>query len=210
MNALVNRITPSITNMIRMDHSHVLALFHRYKPDVSTGRKRALVTNACLALEVHAELEEEIFYPALRSVMSEDPIFQKSEPEHAEMRRLIGDLRARATDGSAVGDLSYDDKFLELMRIVLHHVADEETTLLPMAERLLGNDRLSQLGAQMTRRRVELIKPHAGEIAVTAARSFPVGAAAGAALLAAGAIAIGVAMKPKRRTGVQRYLRPWM
>ena len=53
------------------------------------------MTNACLALEVHAELEEEIFYPALRAVMSEDPIFQKSEPEHAEMRRLIGELRER-------------------------------------------------------------------------------------------------------------------
>ena len=93
------------------------------------------------------------------------------------------------------------------MRIVIHHVADEETTLLPMAERLLGVDRLSELGAHMTRRRVELIKPHAGEFAVTAARSFPVGAAAGAALLAAGAIALGVAMKPRRRKGVRHYLR---
>ena len=75
-----------------------------------------------------------------------------------------------------------------------------------MAERLLGSDRLSELGAQMTRRRVELIKPHAGEFVVTAARSFPVGAAAGAALLAAGAIALGVAMGPRRRKGVRHYL----
>jgi hemerythrin superfamily protein len=206
MNALVNRVTPSITTMIRMDHSHVLALFHRYRPDSSASRKRALVTNACLALEVHAELEEEIFYPALRSVMGEDPIFQKSEPEHAEMRRLVGELRERAADGS-IGDLPYDDKFLELMRIVIHHVADEETTLLPMAERLLGMDKLGELGVQMTRRRLELMKPRAGEFAVTAARSFPVGAAAAAALLAAGAIAI-VAMTPKRRRGGGRDLRP--
>jgi hemerythrin superfamily protein len=203
MKALANRVTPSITTMIRMDHSHVLALFHRYRPDSSASRKRALVTNACLALEVHAQLEEEIFYPALRSTMSEDPIFQKSEPEHAEMRRLIGELRERAADAT-VGDLPYDDKFLELMRIVIHHVADEETTLLPMAERLLGIEMLSQLGAQMTRRRVELIKPHAGEFVVTTARSFPVGAAAGAALLTAGAIAIGAALAPKRRRAVRR------
>ena len=138
MNALVKRVTPSITTMIGMDHSHALALFHRYRPDSSTSRKRALVTNACLALEVHTQLEEEIFYPALRSVMSEDPIFQKSEPEHAEMRRLVSDLRERAADGGPIGDLSYDDKYLELMRVVLHRVTDPETTLLPMAERLLG------------------------------------------------------------------------
>jgi len=202
MNTLVNRVTPSITTMIRMDHSHVLALFHRYRPDISASRKRALVTNACLALEVHAQLEEELFYPELRPMMSDDPIFQKSEPEHAEMRRLVGELRERSADAT-VGDLPYDDKFLDLMRIVIHHVADEETTLLPMAERLLGTERLSELGAQMTRRRVELIKPHAGEFAATAARSFPVGAAAGAALLAAGAIAIGVALAPKRRRAVR-------
>ena len=207
MNGLIKRATPSVTTMIRVDHSHVLALFHRYRPDTPTSRKRALVTNACLALEAHAQLEEEIFYPALRSVMSEDPIFQKSEPEHAEMRRLVSDLRERAADGGPIGDLSYDDKFLELMRIVIHHIADEETTLLPMAERLFGVYRLSELGAQMTRRRVELMKPHAGEFVVTAARSFPVSAAAGAALLAAGAIALGVAMRPRRRKGVRRYLR---
>ena len=74
---------------------------------------------------------------------------------------------------------------------------------------MLGADRLSELGAQMTRRRIELIKPHAGELVVTAARSFPVGAAAGAALLAAGAIALGVAMAPRRRKGFRQYLRSW-
>ena len=106
------------------------------------------------------------------------------------MRRLVSDLRERAADGGPVGDLSYDDKFLELMRIVIHHVADEETQLLPAAERLLS-DRLSDLGVAMTKRRIELLKPHAGELAATTVRSFPVGAVAGAALLTAGAMAVG-------------------
>ena len=63
----LGKLSPCITTMIRMDHSHVLALARRYHPHTSPEKKRALVTNACLALEIHAQLEEEIFYPALRS-----------------------------------------------------------------------------------------------------------------------------------------------
>ncbi len=189
MNATVSRMTPSITTMIRMDHTHVLAVFHRYKADTPVSKKRALVTNACIALQVHAQLEEEIFYPALRNVLSGDEVLEKSEPEHQQMRELMGELRERCANVEQIDD-AFDDKFMSLMRIVIHHVADEETKLLPAAERLLRDD-LARLGAEMTRRRMELIKPYAGEIAASTARSFPVGTATGAALLTAGAVALG-------------------
>jgi hemerythrin superfamily protein len=200
MNPLANRVTPGITAMIRLDHSHVLALLRRYKPDSSRGRKGALATNACLALQIHAQLEEELFYPELRTLMGEDPVMQKSEPEHDEMRRLIDELQRRVTEG-AIDDPDFDKTFLDLMRTVIHHVADEETQLLPAAERLMG-DRLVQLGGEMTRRRMELMKPHATEIAMSTARSFP----AGAALLAAGALAIGVALLPRARKASNRLM----
>lgn len=189
MNA-VTRIIPDITTMIRMDHSHVLALFHRYKAHTSPNKKRALVRNACLAIEVHAQLEEEIFYPALRTVISGDEVLDKSEPEHNEMRRFIRELRELTEVEAGPTDEMFDDKFHDLIRSVMHHVADEETHLLPVAERLLG-ERLNELGVAMTRRRLELLKPHAGELAASTARSFPAGAAAGAALLTAGAVAVG-------------------
>lgn len=192
MNRLADRMTPNITTMIRMDHSHVLALFRRFKPDTAAGKKHALVTNACLALEVHAQLEEEIFYPALRAVMPGDPVLEKSQPEHDEMRQLIAKLRELAGDGQDVAPegTALDDTFMDLMRVVLHHVADEETRLLPAAERLLS-ERLGELGAQMLRRRGQLIKPHVGEIAASSARSFPSATAMGV-LLTAGAVAAGV------------------
>ena len=200
MNAVVNRMTPTITTMIRMDHSHVLALFHRYKPDTPVGRKRALIANACLALETHAQLEEEIFYPALRTVLTGDQTLEKAEPEHDEMRRLIAELRSSASGDGAL-DTSADDRFMDLMRTVIHHVADEETRLLPAAERLLA-DQLARLGGEMTRRRIVLLRPHAGELAATTVRSFPAGAAAGAALITAGAVALGAMLLSRgKRTG---------
>jgi hypothetical protein len=188
-----------------MDHSHVFALFHRYKAGTSDGRKRALLANACLALEIHAQLEEEIFYPALRRRIGDDPVLEKSGPEHDEMKRLIQELRDRLS-GSDHVDVSVDDTFLKLMRAVIHHVADEETHLLPIAERLM-KDQLGELGMAMTQRRVALLKPHAGEIAISAARSFPAGAAAGAVLFTAGAVAIGAMLVSRRKVLGRRS--PW-
>jgi hypothetical protein len=58
------------------------------------------------------------------------------------------------------------------MRDVMHHVADEETTLLPHAEAKLSRDALSELGAQMTRRRMQLVGPKAGKLAKEHAVGF--------------------------------------
>lgn len=205
MNAVAQRMTPSITTLIRMDHSHVLAVFHRYRPDATPSKKRALVTNACLLLDIHTQLEEEIFYPALGAAMDGDDVLAKSEAEHAEMRTLIGELRVLTGVDGPTDDAKYDEKLFDLMRLVMHHVADEETRLLPAAERLL-RDRLGQLGIEMTKRRLELMKPHAAEFAETTVRSFPAGAAAGAALLTAGAVAVGAMLlgRNTRRTSESR------
>jgi DUF438 domain-containing protein len=168
LTATLRAVSPSITTMIRMDHTHVLALFRRFKPHTSAGRKRALVTNACLALEIHAQLEEEIFYPALLDVLPEDSTLAKSVPEHDNIRKWIETVR-----GLNPGSLEFDVAFRTLIREVLHHVADEETMLLPLAEELL-TDRLGALGAQMTARRMQLLGPHLQEVASTSVRSFPV------------------------------------
>lgn len=208
MNPVAERITPSITTMIRMDHSQVLAVFHRYKADVAPAKKRALVTNASLSIEIHAQLEEEIFYPALREVLSGNEVLDKSEPEHAQMRTLIGELRGMMGPDGPTDEAACDQKFFELMRLVMHHVADEETQLLPAAERLM-RDELGRLGIEMTKRRLELMKPHAAEFAESTVRSFPAGAAAGAALLTAGAVAVGAMLLARntKRTAENRMSR---
>jgi hemerythrin superfamily protein len=181
MSSILEQASPTITTMIRMDHTHVMAAFHRYKADTSIARKRAIVEHICLALSVHAQLEEEIFYPALRPLLTGDEVLEKSEPEHDEMRNYMSRLREGSPE-----DPTYDETFMALMRTVIHHVADEETRLLPAAERLLG-DKLGSLGVQMTKRRMELMAPHTGEIASSGLRTFP----AGAAIAIGGALAIG-------------------
>lgn len=160
-----------------MDHTRVLATFHRYSLDSSPRARRKLAESICQALEVHARIEEEVFYPALREAGSE--LVQKSVPEHEEMRRLIAALRKLDP-----ADAQYDATFMDLMRTVMHHVADEETVLLPQAESLLA-DRLPELGMRMAKRRLQL-----------GARRSPAGTVfIGAGALLAGAFAVRRALR---------------
>ena len=188
MNRMMSRWSPSATTMIRMDHTSAMMTFHKYHVGTSPDRKRAIAETLGLALEIHATLEEEIFYPAMRSVHPD--LVDKSIPEHGEMRRLIAQLRQMRPE-----DRSFDTTMMELMRDVIRHVADEETMLLPDAERVLSERRLSELGAEMTRRRFELAAPHAGEIAVNAARTYP-----GRAVAFTGAVAVGALLAARAWT----------
>jgi hemerythrin superfamily protein len=163
----LNKLSPTITDMIRFDHSHVMTTFHQYTRDKRPSVKKALAETICDALEIHATLEEEIFYPVMRPKAHDQKVMEKSEPEHDEMRRLIAELRR--TDPKST---RHDDLVFELMRDVVHHVADEETVLLPEAEQMLTKDRLSELGSEMTKRRLALVSPKAGKLAVNHAVGF--------------------------------------
>ena len=98
--------------------------------------------------------------------------------------------------------------FFELMRHVMHHVADEETLILPAAERLIP-EQLGELGARMARRRLELAGTRAPELASSMARSMSMGTmlAAGSAALA-GAYLLTRNRYPDRLTGARRRVPP--
>ncbi|UGQ48704.1 hemerythrin domain-containing protein [Massilia endophytica] len=182
----LNKLSPSITDMIRFDHSHVLVTFHQYTATSRPKVKKALAETICTALEIHATLEEEVFYPVIRNLNGQEPTIQKSVPEHNEMRRVIAELRAADPTTRR-----HDELINELMRDVMHHVADEETVLLPEAERMLGKDRLDELGAEMTRRRMQLVAPKAGSIA----KNTAVGFSGSTAAVVAGLAGVVVAAK---------------
>src|SRR4051812_27514393 len=90
----LNKLSPTITDMIRFDHSHVVVTFHQYTVDKSPRVKKALADTICSAIDIHARLEEEIFYPVMRRLEGDDAVLRKSAPEHAQMRSVIADLRA--------------------------------------------------------------------------------------------------------------------
>jgi hypothetical protein len=193
----IQSASPSITTMIRMDHTHVLAAFHRYHADSPWWRKRAIVELACTALEIHAQLEEEVFYPALGNAMPGDDTLAKSKPEHDKMREEIAKLRAMGPE-----DAAYDARFMQLMRSVIHHVADEETMLLPTAERAFASQ-LAQLGQRMTKRRLQLLaQKRPATIAANTVGTFSI---ASLAVLTVGVFALVHCLRPPSSRRGRRY-----
>jgi hypothetical protein len=99
-------------------------------------------------------------------------------------------------------DASYDARFMQLMREVIHHVADEETVLLPTAERALAS-RLSELGQQMTKRRMQLVgQKRPASIAVNTVGTFPL---ASLALISLGALAVAQVLRPSPSSRTREY-----
>jgi hypothetical protein len=137
-----------------------------------------LVETICLALEIHAEIEEGILYPAARD--AQEPTVENSLSEHAEMRRVITTLRSLDPM-----DAQFEPTFLGLMALVMHHVADEETRILPAVDRL-PRETLRDLSARMSKRRAQLMMQHFGAIASNKVRAAPAFSAilAGAGLVA--------------------------
>lgn len=195
MNALLRQLSPSATSLIRFDHTQLLSTFHQFEMTASDRMKRGLADSVCLALEIQAQLEEEIFYPVLRLAWDSD-LIRKAPLEHDEMRTLIARLRQMLTT-----DPTFDDTFFELMRHVLHHVADEETMLLPAAERLIP-EQLSDLGGQMTRRRLALTATRGSEWAGSFARSLSTGT-----VLAAASTALAGGYLLARHGDLRRFAR---
>lgn len=194
MHTMAAKLSPSATTMIRMDHTHALALFHKLGPDTPAGVREGAIASLCAALEIHAQLEEELFYPCLRDNGVQSEALDKAVPEHAEMKTLIA--KVRSLEGQRAAQ---DDAVNALVNAVMHHLADEETMLLPAAERFVGEQKLAELGARMTQRRLELARPRAGELAADLAKAAPVKTALVAVgALVAGGLLIG-SLLPRRR-----------
>jgi hypothetical protein len=139
--------------LLRTDHDRAMALFRAFaalkgKRDADR-RKGVLVEQICHLLTLHGKLEDEIFYPALRSAIDNDDLIDEADIEHAVARELIGQL-----DIMAPGDDYYDATVKVLGEQIEHHVAKEEGDMFDAARRA-GID-LAILGRQLAARRQQL------------------------------------------------------
>lgn len=124
--------------MLKADHKAVKALFKKLK-----GHDVSVVPKICQELTVHAELEEKVFYPAIRPVMEELDINEAYE-EHHVVKFLIGELESMSSTED-----NYEAKAVVLMEMVEHHVEEEEGELFPDVREAMGRTELKDLGAQM-------------------------------------------------------------
>jgi hemerythrin superfamily protein len=141
--------------MLSADHTKVKALFKEFKnikDDGDDDEKSALVEQICAALTVHAELEEEIFYPAVREQIGDEDLMDEAEVEHAGAKDLIAQLESMDP-----GDDLYDAKVTVLGEQIDHHVKEEEGEMFPKVRKAKVDT--ASLGAEMAARKQELAPP---------------------------------------------------
>ncbi len=154
MNPLHEVSPEDAIGMLVADHKRVASLFADFKRLTDEGRdagKAPIVEQICRELTIHAQLEEELFYPAVRAAIDDADQVDEAVVEHAGAKELIAQLENARPD-----DDLYDAKVTVLGEQIDHHVEEEEGSMFPKA-RYAGLD-TQTLGAAMLKRRAELQK----------------------------------------------------
>jgi hemerythrin superfamily protein len=140
--------------MLTADHKKVKQLFSEFekiKEGGSDEDKSALVEEICNELKIHTELEEGIFYPAVRDAIDDDELMDEALVEHAGAKTLISELENANPDE----DL-YDAKVTVLGEQINHHVKEEEGEVFPKAKKAKLDT--ASLGATMLERKTMLME----------------------------------------------------
>lgn len=122
-----------VLGLLIEDHKRmkkVFRAFERMDREARPDEAQALVRATCVALMIHASLEEEVFYPAARECIDEESLIEEAEVEHASARSLIEQLLQLDPQ-----DPKYAASFTVLGEYTLHHIKEEEKEIFPQLSR---------------------------------------------------------------------------
>jgi hemerythrin superfamily protein len=136
--------------LLEADHREVEGFFEKYEKLTSDSDKKALAGKICLALKVHTQIEEELFYPPARKATGDTDLLDEALVEHAGAKNLIAEIEAMKP-----GQPLYDAKVKVLGEQVQHHVEEEETELFPEVRKTDLD--LDAIGAKLAARKAELM-----------------------------------------------------
>jgi hemerythrin-like domain-containing protein len=136
--------------LLKADHKKVKALFDDFEDTEDMSEKTQIAKQAIEELKIHAVIEEEIFYPAVRAAIDdEENIMNEAQEEHHVAKVLIAEL-----DQMRDSDEHFEAKFIVLAESIRHHIKEEEGEMLPEAKKTDLD--MDDLGAQMRERKQQL------------------------------------------------------
>ena len=136
--------------LLKADHKEVAEMLEKFETARSTKRK--LAQQICMSLTVHAQIEEEIFYPAAREALGDEgeDLLNEAKVEHKSVKELIGQI-----ESSDAEDELFDAHVKVLGEYVKHHVKEEEGELFPKLRK--SDMDLKGVGEQLAARKKELM-----------------------------------------------------
>ena len=135
--------------LLRADHQTVQGLFDKFEKARGEDRKNSLAQQICSELKVHAQIEEEIFYPAVRGAIRDEDLLDEATVEHQGAKDLIAQI-----EGADAGDDLFDAKVTVLGEYVKHHVKEEQNEMFPQVRKTKLD--LRELGERLMARKEEL------------------------------------------------------
>src|SRR5439155_25371189 len=141
----------SAIELLEADHREVEALFEQYEKLEDQPKKEVLALKICLSLQIHTQIEEEIFYPAARKAIAKSELIDEAIVEHAAAKKLIAEIETME-----VGDKLRNAKVKVLGEQISHHVEEEENEVFPEVEDSKLD--LNELGQRMAERKAELLQ----------------------------------------------------
>ncbi len=144
---------PDAITLLTEDHKEVKKLFKDYdklaKAGAPSSQREQLAAQICQMLSVHAQIEEEIFYPAAREGLDDEDLIDEAAVEHASCKQLIAEIETM----SGEADL-FDAKVKVLGEYIDHHVKEEEKELFPKTRRRID---IKEIGALLQQRKSDLM-----------------------------------------------------
>jgi AAA+ superfamily predicted ATPase len=140
------------TTLLKKQHQEVKGLFRKVDKMEDATARQDLVAQIIGRLTVHATIEEEMFYPAVRSLWTqkaEDSILEALE-EHHVVKLVLEELPTVDPE-----DEHFSAKMTVLSELVEHHADEEEEEMFVLAGKL-GDRELETLGVRMAARTEEL------------------------------------------------------
>jgi hemerythrin superfamily protein len=142
------------TVLLQRDHTEVHKLFRQYEKLAKAGapadQRQTLSAQICKLVAVHAQIEEEIFYPAARAAGIEEDMMDEADVEHASAKDLIAQIQSMQPDQD-----HYDAKVKVLGEYIDHHVEEEEDEMFPKCRKAKMD--LAALAEQLATRKSALL-----------------------------------------------------
>lgn len=146
-----SRSADDAIELLEQDHREVEDLLEQFEQADENTEKQELARKICVALTVHAELEETKFYPKVRKALDEADLVDEAEVEHATAKQLIGEIE-RMTPR----DKLFDAKVKVLGEYVKHHVREEEGEMFPQVRD--SDLDLERMAEDMTKQRIKILQ----------------------------------------------------
>ncbi|KII30702.1 DNA nickase [Pseudomonas fluorescens] len=136
-------------DLLKADHAKVKDILSQLSDSTERALKKRVELLGKLEMEIsiHTRLEEEILYPAFKAAGSkeQDVMYFEAKEEHRTVDSLVlPDLKL--TDP---GTPEFSGRVKVVKELLEHHIEEEETEMFPQAKKLLGKEKLEELGAQM-------------------------------------------------------------